>query len=239
VEQPNASVLALDSDVDRSGKKLRNGLPWVVAVKVGGESMPVFGNAILGLVAAAVIGVVAGPASAQTTTTFDQNYGATITNQYAGLTFNVTGGPGPSGAPCECSFGTDSIGNSVNGNYPTGSDLDVFFASAVSNVSGIFNNFGNNGDGETYGSYVEALDSMGNVVGYTNLSTLNGGEFSVAGSDIVELDFNNYSGGGYDWEFGLFGLTYTGDSPVPEPASIAALGMGIAALTMVRRRRSV
>jgi hypothetical protein len=197
--------------------------------------MSALGKTVLGLAAAAMIGAVAAPAMAQTTTTFDQNYGQIITNQYTGLTFNVTGGPGPDGAPCECSFGTDSIGNSTTGNYPTGSDLDVFFTSAVSNVSGYFDNFGvsSGGDGA---SYVLAINAMGDIVGDTFLGGTTPGEFTVAGSGIVELDFSNNTGGEEDWEIGLFSLTYTSGA-VPEPASIAAFGAGLAGLAMVRRRR--
>ncbi|RYG25026.1 PEP-CTERM sorting domain-containing protein [bacterium] len=76
----------------------------------------------------------------------------------------------------------------------------------------------------------------------TGTSTSLNGTFSFSGnwaaSSIVNLPVENtgtYSGT-FDFNGGYATLTVAGDDVVPEPASMAALGLGVAALARRRRR---
>jgi hypothetical protein len=79
---------------------------------------------------------------------------------------------------------------------------------------------------------ITAYNAMNNVVGVGTVSTAGGqwGLLSVSASSIARAEITETSG---DVAFVFDNLSFT---PVPEPATILALGLGVAAV--VRRRRS-
>ena len=74
--------------------------------------------------------------------------GTVLTNQVAGLTFSMSGGPTTATAPIVgygyfdavlCLNNSGNFGSGTDG-YPTGATVTIDFASAVSGVSFTFNN---------------------------------------------------------------------------------------------------
>jgi hypothetical protein len=180
--------------------------------------------------------VSAGAANA-TTITFDYPNGTPITT--VGIaTFSLQQGAYgnaayASGPPVTGSFGVyGTLGNSMTGEYPTADILDVAFSTPVKDISFTFDNFGGN-----YSSTVTAFGPGGVVLGTT---AVGGGAFyeslaygTVAGSGVVDLQFNNGEGTGRNWEFGVGEVTFA----VPEPMTWAMLLTGFGFIGYVLRRR--
>lgn len=164
----------------------------------------------------------------------DYASGTAFTNQIAGVSFSLMGGPHSAGAPVTGGFGGPGLANSTTTDYPTAAILNVKFDGAAKNVSFTFDNYGSNswGGGATFYSAFNtfgALLETGLVGG--------GGAFSLASSGIADLQFNNNTGGAYNWLFTLNSLNAeVTANDVPEPASLALFGLGALSFAVSRRR---
>lgn len=168
--------------------------------------------------------------------------GTVLTNQVAGLTFSMSGGPTTATAPIvgygyfDAVLSLNNSGNFGSGTdgYPTGATVTIDFASAVSGVSFTFNNYGNNTGND---SIYQAFDAANALISSGSLANVNGFSLvNVAGSGIKSLVISNGSGGGYNWVYGVGELTYNGG--VPEPAAWAMMlaGFGLVGAAMRRRQ---
>lgn len=171
-------------------------------------------RATLILTAALLLGGV-GQAKADTIN-FADYYGSSLSSA-GGVSFSLSGGPGPGGTPKVDSFGQPAIGNSPTGNYPTSEILQFSFSSPANNVSFFYSNYGFNG------SFYDAYSGV-TLVSSGVLGSINGGLVTVPGSGITSLQINNNTGGSYSWEFGVYSLTFT-PAAVPEPTSLALFGL--------------
>jgi hypothetical protein len=191
-----------------------------------------------------ILGIVSLGAHAQTTYNFQSLPQFTaVTNQLAGLTVSLNGGPNDSGPAITGSFDSFDLGNSTTDGFPTAQQLIFTFSSPTSNDSFGFTNFGDNNE---FGapSFFYAYDgttlvSSGNI-GSDNDDTM---AVIVPGSDITSLVIDNGSGGNYSWQVGVSFLTVDGGSvsATPEPASFVTLGSGLLGVagSLYRRRRSM
>jgi hypothetical protein len=186
-----------------------------------------------------LLGAVAAAPAAATTIDFSaQAAGTIVTSQFAGLTFSLSGGPSAAPAPIIGYGFLDTVlslnnsgvfGLNTNG-YPTGSLLTVDFAAPTSGISFTFNNYGT-GNGSSASFYDAgnvligslALDGIGSLTPY-----------SFAGTGVSRVVFNNATGGGGSWIFGVGQLTY---GAVPEAASWAMLIAGFGLVGAAARRR--
>ena len=168
--------------------------------------------------------------------------GTVLTNQVAGLTFSMSGGPTTATAPIvgygyfDAVLSLNNSGNFGSGTdgYPTGATVTIDFASAVSGVSFTFNNYGNNTGND---SIYQAFDAANALISSGSLANVNGFSLvNVAGSGIKSLVISNGSGGGYNWIYGVGELSYNGG--VPEPAAWAMMlaGFGLVGAAMRRRQ---
>lgn len=168
--------------------------------------------------------------------------GTVLTNQVAGLTFSMSGGPTTATAPIvgygyfDAVLSLNNSGNFGSGTdgYPTGATVTIDFASAVSGVSFTFNNYGNNTGND---SIYQAFDAANALISSGSLANVNGFSLvNVAGSGIKSLVISNGSGGGYNWVYGVGELSYNGG--VPEPAAWAMMlaGFGLVGAAMRRRQ---
>ncbi|MCC6070551.1 PEP-CTERM sorting domain-containing protein [Massilia sp. GCM10020059] len=160
--------------------------------------------------------------------------GTAITNQIAGVSFSLMGGPHSDGAPVTGGFGGPGLGNSTTTDYPTAAILNVKFDGVASNVFFTFDNYGWNswGAGATFFS---AFNSAGALL-ETGLVG-GGGSFALTSSGIADLQFNNNTGGASNWLFTLNSLqAEVTANDVPEPASLALFGLGALGFAVSRRR---
>ncbi len=194
-----------------------------------------------GALAAAFLLVGAGLAHADTIT-FDfegestTGFISSLSVTESGLTITVKHSPGdfrvldytPSSAPA--SFGDRSIG------FVTGGTWTINFSSALSSVSIDFGDGGADADTGTLKAY-SGLDGTGTLIG-TDTDTLAANvkgskTLSLSGTSIKSITF--YSSGLADEENVAWDNLVA--SPVPEPGTLALLGLGMAGLGWHRRRK--
>jgi len=169
--------------------------------------------------------------------------GTLVTNQYAGVgvTFvdSYTGGahaenflgslmPGSS-APNV--LWTDQGGGSLSGQY-----LEVLFSSAVTGVSALFGtSLGADITLEAY-SGTTLLNSL-TLVGSVSSGGVLSGTIGVGDAGVTSARFFSNSGGGRSFNFSIDNLAFNSGT-VPEPGTLALLGLGLAGLGVSRRRKA-
>jgi len=162
-----------------------------------------------------------------------------VTNQYAGVTFSLSGGA-DGGAPQIAYYtnwgpATGGLSNSTNGGaYPTANRLVATFSQPVSGVKFVFDNEGYNG-----GNYFAALDSGNNVIASGALDVYdfyNGQSFDLSTySGISSIYWDN--GGSTSWTQSLVTLSFNQGS-VPEAATWAMMVLGFGTVGLSMRRRA-
>jgi hypothetical protein len=154
------------------------------------------------------------------------------------LAFSLSGGADTGSAQIAYytgEFGGGGLSNSNNcGEYPTANELVATFTTPVSDVEFTFDDEGYNG-GNSYYAYDAsgalltsgALDPLDPIEPLYDLSAFPGIKTLVWANGCPTFCSN--------WTQALKTLTYS--TTVPEPATLALLGAGLAGLGVTRRRR--
>ncbi len=201
----------------------------IMSLRAAGATLLLFGT------------IAAAPATAVTIDFSAQAEGTIVTSQFAGLTFSLSGGPSLATAPIigygfldtVLSLNNSGVFGAGTDGYPTANQLIIDFAAPSSGISFGFNNYGA-GNGSSASFYDIGNVLIGSIAVDTSGALAN---FSFGGSGVSRVVFDNATGGGGNWIFGLSQLTY---GAVPETASWAMLiaGFGLVGAA-ARRRRAV
>jgi hypothetical protein len=185
------------------------------------------------LFCAAIVALCVTQAHAQTTIDFATLPECTpVTNQYAGVTFSLSGGNDSSGPP-EISVYGIGLSNSTNcGEYPTAASLVADFAGPTSGVTFTFDDQGYNGGNEYY-----VYDTSDNLLADGPLNS----DDQVVGLGYTDIGsivwFNGLpASNGDNWQQGLSDLTYS-TSVTPEPSSYVLFSTGVLGIIGITRRR--
>lgn len=174
------------------------------------------------------------PASASATVTNFNSVPLGPVSTIGNATFSLAGA-GEAGLPTNTEYdGTNYLWNSSDGVlYPTNNILRVDFALTVSGLSFVLDPFGING------SQLQGWSIFDNT-----LNLIASGNFVI---DLTTYDLSAYSGvarldlynGQNDWLQGLASIEYEPSAAVPEPGTLLMLGLGLACLGSMRRRKAV
>lgn len=216
----------------------------------------------LHIAGAALLLGLAGTASATTINFADLERGTSVSNQFAGVSFSLSGGPGEDGSPLAgWAFGGEEgnsveLLNSTTEDYPTSASINIEFSAPASNVSFRFNNYGfpeGGAAGDGLGGFVAAsMDGLGrgfttwtaydindDVIGSADIWFTTPYELLLVGSGVKRLVINNGSNPEFNedpsWMFGVSQLNF--DGTVPEPGTWAMMILGFGAIGMTMRRR--
>jgi hypothetical protein len=165
-----------------------------------------------------------------------------VTDQYANVVFSLAGGNDSSGTPTTTQYyqqgGYDNAyGGLTNtnsgGSYPTAEYLIATFFTPVTGVTFSFNNAGYNGANK-----FALYDSLNNLITSGALSSYGSIFYDVSAfSNVSSIVWDNGQSTGGNWWQSLQSVSFTADpSSVPEPGSIALLGLGLAGLLASRRK---
>ncbi len=149
------------------------------------------------------------------------------------VTYSLYGGPDSAGTPVvgwySSYYGVMGLQNSTNLSYPTAEGLVASFAAPVSGVSFTFDDEGSNGGAQD--AYVYSGSTLIDII---NIDTWGAGDsyggvygqgyFSVPGSGITAIYFDNGTGGNYSWDQTLDSITYSTGTPAPAATLVFALG---------------
>jgi len=184
------------------------------------------------------MGIASAMAAHAVTLTFDDLSDGTFTTQYSGFgvsssgTAEVWGGLG-NGDPGNWGlFGTNGSKFLGNNGSPGGYITDLNFSSALSGIS--FDISRSNGSDAADTWQARIYDSSTTLIGsqsggFSDINTWTSVLFNQAG--ISRLEIETFGTG-----FHPYGVDNVNLAPVPEPASMAAIGLGLAALLRRKRR---
>ena len=176
--------------------------------------------------------------------------GTSVSNQFSGVVFSLSGGPESGGPPQVGDFGgEESVGlaNSTTNDYPTAQTLIATFTGPTSGINFTFSSFGFNteGDGGAGGNFYSVFDTTNNLL-LTGFLIGNGTSYDLtAYTNVGSIQFDNNTAGNDSWYQSLGSLTFDnaqvgGDAPELNSAAatlpLAFLGIGLALVASGRKR---